>query len=354
MRAALTTASAALVSKDATAWFLAVPCKGTTAQHDWYKTYIGLARFPWARVTAEADPVGGVPGRYRVRFRGQLQGADTSHLVCERILQFAWPQGRLKLVADRTEAELRKTYYLAFDDPVVLVRPHLVVVGERRRKALMSRIAASDGQAGLVATRLRLDPQSPQLAHKTLVYVCASRMQAWNASNSRPHKGMAAGVVGQQIYIIGVRPTYWKKYALITVRHELAHVYATKFGEGKHAVGLLSEGLAVAVEGQRDFTLLRAEVITGNHTLPLKKALMYGDLWHGLTSLQVDIAYLEGGALVLYLEERWGIKGAWAFAGAVADSDMTPAGIQRATQQSLGITWGQLYRGWKGYVRTLR
>ena len=114
-------------------------------------------------------------GRYRVRFYGRLKGSDTSPLVCERILDFAWRQGRLKMVADRTEEWSRDTYYLAFSDPVVTVRPHLVVVGERWQKRLMRRIAACDRQARRVATRLRLDANAPQLQSRTLVYVCASK-----------------------------------------------------------------------------------------------------------------------------------------------------------------------------------
>jgi hypothetical protein len=116
----------------------------------------------------------------------------------------------------------------------------------------------------------------------------------------------------------------------------------------------LAEGLGVAMEDERDYTLLRAEIICGNRLLPLKKALMHGNLWMGLDHFELGLAYLEGGALVLYLEKRWGMKGAWAFANAVAFSDMTAAGIERATSQSLGISWSELYRGWKGYVRTLR
>ena len=353
VRDALAAASAALVSHDAVAWFLALPTEGKPAEHASWLTYSGLSRFPWAQVSAKAAPVGDVQGRYRVRFYGRLKGSDTSPLVCERILDFAWRQGRLRMVADRTEEWSRDTYYLAFINPIVTVRPHLVVVGERWKKRLMRRIAACDRQARRVATRLRLDANAAQLESRTLVYVCASREQAWKASDSRPDKRMAAGVVDQQIYIIGERPEYWKWYTRDTVRHELAHVYADDFGDGRHFVGLLVEGLAVAVEGNYDFSALRTEVARGNRVLPLKKALRHGSVWKGLSDHQIDLAYLEGGALVLYLEKRWGMKRAWAFADAVAASDMTPAGIEAATSQSLGVTWNQLYRGWKRFVRTL-
>ena len=353
VRAALAGASAALASKNAAAWFLALPTRGESAEGASYHTYLSLAHFPWAKVTARAAPVDGVPGRYRVRFYGRLKGSDTSPLVCERILDFAWPQGCLKVVADRTDEWSRDTYYLAFSDPVVRIRPHLVVVGDRWQKRLMSRIAACDRQARRVATRLRFGANAAQLETKTLIYVCASREQAWKASDSRPDKRMAAGVVDQQIYAINGHPGFWKWYTPDAVRHELAHVYAADFGDGKHFVGLLVEGLAVAVEGGYDFSSLRAEVASGNRVLPLKKALRHGSVWKGLSDHQIDLAYLEGGALVRYLWKRWGMMGAWAFADAVAASDMTSTDIEEATSQSLGVTWSELYAGWKRFVRTL-
>ena len=353
VRAALTAASAALVGHNAVAWFLALPSEGKAAQSASYQTYAGLSRFPWAKVSAKAASVDGVQGRYRVRFYGRLKGSDTSPLVCERILDFAWRQGRLKVVADRTDEWSRDTYYLAFTNPIVTVRPHLVVVGERWQKRLVRRIAACDRQAQRVATRLHLDANAAQLETKTLVYVCASREQAWKASDSRPDKRMAAGVVDQQIYAINGHPGFWKWYTPDAVRHELAHVYAADFGDGKHFVGLLVEGLAVAVEGGYDFSSLRAEVASGNRVLPLKKALRHGSVWKGLSDHQIDLAYLEGGALVRYLWKRWGMMGAWAFADAVAASDMTSTDIEEATSQSLGVTWSELYAGWKRFVRTL-
>ena len=137
------------------------------------------------------------------------------------------------------------------------------------------------------------------------------------------------------------------------MRHELAHLYADDFGEGKRYVGLLVEGIATAVEGGWDWSWLRAEVARGNRVLPLKKGLMHGNLWRGLSKRQIDAGYMEGAALVLYLEKRWELEGAWAFADAVAASEPTSAGIDRATRQSLGVSWRELYAGWKRYVATL-
>ena len=353
--AALKAASAALVAGDAAAWYFALPTEGASAALVVRQVNVGLARYTWTRVHAKAVPVDGKPGRYTVRFYGQLAHADTSPLVCECVLDFGWRDGRLKVVADRTDQWARDAYYLAFTDPVVLVRPHLVVVGDDWQRPLMARIAAADGQVRRVIRRLQLAPDSPGLGRKTLIYVCASRLQAFEASHAFIDKHMVAGERDGQIFAVDVWPAYWKRYASDIVRHELTHVYAGKFGDGKHCVGLLVEGLAVAVEGGYDFGPLRTEVARGNRILPLKKGLMHGRVWwDGLSDHRTYLAYLEGGALVKYIWKRWGLKSVWAFAAAVSAGDATPVGIERATGRTLGITWGQFYKGWKGYVRTLR
>lgn len=352
VHAALERASAALVAKDAVAWFRALPAEGKATEDASYQVYARLAHFPWAAVDAEADPVKGASGRYHVRIYGRLAGSDTSALICERVLDFARQGGRLAVVADRTEEQWRGAYYLAYTDPVVVVRPHLVIVGERWQKRLISLIAACDGQAERVVKRLQLDPKTAEIRRKTLLHVCASPEQASMASVT-VDSDAAAFVVEQQVYAVSWRLRYWKKYARAVVRHELAHVYAPRFGDGERFVGLLVEGLAVAAEGGIDFGPLRAEVARGNRVLPLKRGLMHGSLWRGLSDKQIDLAYLEGGALVLYLEKRWGLKRAWAFADAVVAEERTPAGIERATRRSLGVTWRELYGGWKRFVKSL-
>ena len=350
---ALMNASAALVAKDPVAWSEALPTGDVRARAASQRVFVALTRFPLTKVWAKATPEGDAPGCYRVRFYGRVVGADTAPVLCERLLQFGRRGGRLTLVADRTEERLRAAYYLAFQDPVVRSRSHLVVIAERNWEWLIPRILACNEQTMRVARRFGLDSTSPQLRHKTIVYVSASRRQAWDASASRPHAGMCAVAVDGQIFIIGKWPEYWKHYTASTMRHELAHLYTDDFGDGKHLVSVLSEGPAVAAAGNRDFAALRTEVARGNHTLPLIKGLMKGDVWHGLSERQVDMAYLEAGALFLYLEKHRGWEGAQAFADAVTASDLTVAGIERATRRSLGISWGQLYAGWKRFVASL-
>ncbi len=119
-----------------------------------------LTRFPLTKVWAKATPEGDAPGRYRVRFYGRVAGADTAPVLCERLLQFGRRGGRLTLVADRTEERLRAAYYLAFQDPVVRSRSHLVVVAERSWEWLIPRPSPATSRhcgwrAGLGSTRRR-------------------------------------------------------------------------------------------------------------------------------------------------------------------------------------------------------
>jgi hypothetical protein len=139
------------------------------------------------------------------------------------------------------------------------------------------------------------------------------------------------------------------------VRHELAHALDPVWDNARHYPGVLVEGLAMTAEGGYTYTYqqLRKELAGGNHVLPLKKALALEDIWKGQSDREVDLAYLEGGSLILYLERLRGIQRARKFAWAVAQSDLTPRGVDRASSKTLGLTWHELYTGWKRFVRTL-
>ena len=102
VEAALRAASAALVVHDADAWKAALPTEGQAAERAWGQAYTGLARYKWAGVFADVVPVDPRRGRYGIRFHGQLAGSGAAPIVGERLLEFAWRQGRLTLVADRT------------------------------------------------------------------------------------------------------------------------------------------------------------------------------------------------------------------------------------------------------------
>ena len=135
-----------------------------------------------------------------------------------------------------------------------------------------------------------------------------------------------------------------------TLRHELTHCYAGQFGVGRHAPEFLGEGLAVAVEGEYGYEELRREMQTGRLSLPLMDALTHEDISRGRSRWKITLAYEEAGTLVEYVEKKWGHDRLWAFAKAVADSDMTPAGIRQAVRSTLGAKWKELIAGWRRYV----
>ncbi len=160
----------------------------------------------------------------------------------------------------------------------------------------------------------------------------------------------SAGILPDSLYFIAYTRDEWAGEVKATIRHELTHSFASEFGQGEHFVGLLVEGLAVAVEGDDSCGELRADLARDRLTLPLMEALTHQDVWRGRTDREVTLAYQEGGTLVWYVKARWGLGLLEEFAQAVADSDMTPAGIRRACTETLGVPWKELRSGWERFV----
>lgn len=348
---AFAAAADALMRRAPGDWGTALRSSSVTAQRAWHSVYDGLARFPWQDVRIQAIPVEGGGDLYTVKVFGRLKGSDVWPLVAERELLVSWTSGRVTLASDLTPRARRRHYYLAFMRPMVTVRPHLVIIGDRPYRALIARVAAGDGEAATVMRRLRLDPRSAELSHKTTVLVCASRRQAARASASPlVHRSALAFEQSDSLYFIAYTRDEWAGEVKATIRHELTHSFAGDFGQGKHYVGLLVEGLAVAVEGDDTCEELQGELARGHLTLPLMDALTQEDIWEGRTGREVTLAYQEGGTLVSYIVVRWGLDQLNKFAQAVADSDMTPAGIRRVCVETLGVPWRELRSGWQRFV----
>ena len=136
--------------------------------------------------------------------------------------------------------------------------------------------------------------------------------------------------------------------------HEMTHAYTSRWFEGaRHAPTLLAEGLATAVEGGRSFQPLRDDLASAESAFPLEQALKAKSLWRGNRIDKVRLAYLEGASLVLYVLDRWGLRGLKEFVAAVSDSDLSSQGLDAAARQSVGVGWKALRSGWAAFVETL-
>ena len=128
--------------------------------------------------------------------------------------------------------------------------------------------------------------------------------------------------------------------------HELTHAYTTRWFEGtKHAPSLLAEGLATAVEGGRTFQPLRDDLAADRSAFPLEKAMRARSLWKGNPIGKVRLAYLEGASLVLFVMDRWDLRGLRSFVTAVSDSDLSDAGLDAGVAEEPGRELGRVALG---------
>ena len=353
--AAVDRAAAALLAGDAAAWSRTLPAQTVAQARSWMQIYTELRRFDWRRLEARAAPPGDDPGapagRFVVQIGGRLAGEKT-HTLAERTLDLGVRNGRVTVVADRTPEQRRDDYFLAFTDPVVVTRDHLVVVGDRWQRPRISLVAACDDQARRVVRTLELRPK--KLARPTLIVVAGSDLQADQASAAPDDDWPAGFELDGIVYLLGSSVGTHPEVAAELLRHELAHAYTEFTGAGDHAPALLIEGLGVVSEDNPDFADLLGELACGNRTLPLKRALTLELDWSGLDEDQISLGYLEGAALVLFIDRFWGMKRVYSLIHELAWAPkLDETAVANACEDVLGIPWSQMYERWRQFVRTL-
>jgi hypothetical protein len=91
-----------------------------------------LSRLPWRTFSLEVTPLD-QDGVYRVRGTGQLGDAGPrDRIAVVRYLRLRDVARGVVVLADETPEDLRSRYAMGLHDPLVLQRPGLIVLGDRR------------------------------------------------------------------------------------------------------------------------------------------------------------------------------------------------------------------------------
>jgi hypothetical protein len=362
-RTALSRAALALRAGDRAAYRAALPATGKGARQALGALFRHLSPLPWTTFDFVVRPIASVPGRFDVYATGRLGRTGPGDRVGgERVLELRRRGTQVVAVADATPPAIRREYLMAFHDPVTVAGDGLLVVADRRSHYRAEELVRA---AATAEPRLRLVGIKPDEQVLVSVYSSLDDLRASlgggpsedrirffsNAGprvSPRPWRIRDVGVLGPSLDGTGA----WMPLML---SHELTHAYTGQwFAHTEHAPTFLMEGLGTAVEGGRDWTPLKEEVAAGNQLWPLADAIGTGNLWMGTSTADVRVAYLEAASVVRYVLHRWGLARLRPFMQAVADSDLTQEGLDKATRLALGVGWDDFYAGWLKYVPTLQ
>ncbi len=353
----------ALADRRRAAWLAALSAQGAAPRSALDDLYRHLAPIPWTHLHALVVARRGVPDVFDVRIEGRPAGAGPStRIVAERLLAVSRVQGRLVVTGDRSPARMRHMYLMALRRPRAVVRDGAVVIADASWRPLAEELAGDMPYArAAVAAELGVSGGRP------IVIVLYS-----SAAEVSEYLGQARTLEREHFFArlpttapetlwwptdVGVlAPALapadpWTRHMLA---HEVTHTLTWRwFYHTAHAPPLLLEGLATAVEADRSFAPLRAEVARGNRGMPLISALAKRDLWNGVDMTRVTLAYLEGAALVKYVLAGWGQAELKRFCVDIAQTSLKPAAIKLVVSRDLRVPWARFYTGWKAYVMTL-
>ena len=353
-----------VTAHDEAAWRAALDPRGSAAARALHDLYRHLAPIPWKGLHAVVKPSKRVPGAYDVKLEGRPGGAGPSQrVVAERLLVVDREGDGLAVTGDRTPARLAHEYFMAFHAPRLLSRDGAVVVCDASWRPLAAELAADMPFARAQVRRVLQvtgDRTTVVFLYSTAAEVAAYLGQARSGARERFFARLATTAPATLWWPtdVGVLASAlapndpWTRHMLA---HEITHTLTWRwFYHTRHQPPLLLEGMATDVEDWSSYAPLRAEVARGRLRLPLLKLFASMDLWSSDRMATVELAYLEGGALVKYLIARWGVATMHRFAVDVADTSLKPAAIGRVVRRDLGVSWPAFYAGWTSYVMTLR
>ena len=321
------------------------------------EVYDTLARLPWRTFSFDVAPRG-EDGVYRVRGMGQLGDAGPpDRIAVVRYLRLLDLADGAVVLADETPEDLRSRYLMALHRPLVLQRPGLIVLGDRRARARAGEVMTAAVRARPLLAGLGVDT-SPTVV--VTVYGSVADVRdalGIGASATRlvffSHPSLRVADDYWPTYNVGVMGPWMRDlgYSMDAVLgHELAHAYTLKWFDDEEPPALLVEGIAQAAEGLPAGPSLREEVATGDQLWPLPESFADTNVWDGGDAEAVSLGYQVGGALVGYVVSRWGADKLRPFVQAVAAAEPSEAGMDEALGGSLGVDWREFYAGWRRYV----
>ena len=362
--AAFTAALDALRRGDERAWREALPASGQDARQARLELYRGLSPLPWTSLTAAVEPVSGEEGRFDVRILGELDGVGPEdRIVAERLLsmeRLGGAAGRTVVSDDLTSDGLGSQYFMAFHRPLATRGEGCVVVSDADWAATARELADAAVAGRERLTALGLEPDRP-----VMIFLYRGEEQLRASLGDPPEQRIKyfsspvsrypeAAWWPRDIGVLGPTIASQRDWMPNMLGHELTHAFTFRwFDDTRHAPIFILEGLATTVEGGRSYQVLRDEIAAGNPTLPLLSAMTLHNFWSSDSMDEVHLAYYEAGSVVQYVLSGWSLATLRDFATAVANSDMSEAGVRDAVERTLHVSWDDFVSGWKAYVQTL-
>ena len=363
-QSAFTKAAAALLAGDRAAFDATLPVDGASSsaaavRESLDETFDALSPLPWRTFSFAVTPAGSGSGVYRIEGSGRLGAAGPpDRLAVIRYLKLEETAGGVAVVADETPQNVRRRYLMALHDPVVVQRPGLIVLADRRAHERAGEVLAAAARARPALAALGMETRQTVLI---TVYGSVEDVRdalGTDAASVRlrffAHPSLRVAGEDWPIWDVSVMGPWLRDIGAgmdETVTHELAHAYTLQWFDGiQDPSSLLVEGIADAAAGKPVSPALGEEVATGDQLWPLPESFADADVWEGARSEDVRLGYQIGGSLIDYVVARWGAGRLRAFVQAVAAAEPTEAGMDEALGGALDVTWRQFYAGWRRYV----